>query len=226
MKLIKALHILTILFASFQLCFAQDKSKAELFVEYDKAGCELLLSGTDAFINKLLDVPNSTGYVVIHPEKKFPNKGRWYEQLIRSEAHFAEFDKTRLKIIRSSQKDAAGIKFWIVPKDADKPDFVEEKWIEPVLDPTKPFLFGSVWNDDPCPVFIPDTYAGFLKAHPNTEGRIVIFNRSKKQFRNEANTWLKLFTKDFRIPRNRLKTFYGKNMRFTDVEFWIVPRKN
>jgi hypothetical protein len=37
--------------------------------------------------------------------------------------------------------------------------------------------------------------------------------------------WLKLFTEDYKLPRQRLKFFFAKNNGRPDVEFWIVPKK-
>ena len=85
---------------------------------------------------------------------------------------------------------------------------------------------GSIWNDDACPLFIPENYAKIIKENPNVRGHIVIFNPAKKESRREIEEWVKLLTEEYKVPRNRLKIFFGKNNAIPDlVEFWIVPRK-
>lgn len=226
MKLPKIFLRLLILLISLQFGFGQEKPEAVLESEFGKIPCGQFLSRTDSFFYGLMYDPKSTGYAVIYSDRKDPGNGIWYEKLIISLIYRRKFDKSRLIIIRGEKRETVSIEFWKVPLGAETPKFIEADWSESLPDPTKPFVFGSIDDDNVCPTFIPETYADFIKANPDVLGQLVIFDSSKIQRKARAAEWLKIFTKDFKIPRKRFKVFFVKaNKNLPHVEFWIVPKK-
>ena len=90
---------------------------------------------------------------------------------------------------------------------------------------SKPFVFGSYYDDDPCPTFSRRNYAELLLANSNLRGHLVIHPQSRR-FRNAiAVEWLKEFNNEFHVPSNRFRIFYAKPSKWSFVEFWIVPTK-
>ena len=225
MKLLKGSSILLIFLVSSLVCFGQEKSEANLVDRFGDLSCEDILSRIDYFMYLLSEDPKAQGYVVIYPEKDSIKRALRFERLINGSIYSRRFDKSRIILIRNKEDDAAMVELWKVPFGAEKPFFVEEKWVDVPIEKRKPFIFGSVFVDEVCPTFIPENYANLIKENPNLRGHIVVFNKSKKEAQIEMKEWLKIFTEEYKVPRNRLKIFFGRNEGMPDVEFWIVPRK-
>lgn len=226
MKLQRILFVWTILFASVPLYLGQEKPKAGLADKFGNIVCEDFSARTDAlFQYHLWNDPTSTVYVVFYPAKNFSRKIFEFERMIKRKLHLSKIDKTRLKIIRGVKRDSFEGEFWVVPSGADKPDFEGEEQLETLPDLTKPFIFDSAADEGVCPTFIPEQYADLIKENADVRGHIVIFDSSKINRRETANYWLETFTKELKVPRNRLKIFFAKDKNFPYVEFWLVPRK-
>lgn len=66
MKLYKNLFVLIILFVTIQICFGQEKPKAELIDEFGDTSCENLIAGQDFLLSSLQSDPTAVGYAVIY----------------------------------------------------------------------------------------------------------------------------------------------------------------
>jgi hypothetical protein len=227
MSLVKGLFMPLILFASLEVGFGQEKSQAVRVDTFTNLSCGEIMGRTDAFFHELWKDPQSQGYVVISPKKTSIKEALRLKRIINANIYLRSFDKSKITLVHNKENnyEEATVEFWKVPFDAEKPSFVEEKWAETAIALTKPFIFGSIWSDDACPLFIPENYANLIKENPHLRGHIVIFNQSIKESHSEMEKWLKIFTEDYKVPRNRLKIFFGKNKGIPDMEFWIVPRK-
>lgn len=229
MKLTTAFFILLILFTCSHICFSQEEQKAVLYSAVGNVVEEEFAAHFDAFMQELARNPNLQGYAVIHPklnstEQNFKRE-RGYERFIKNRISIVKFDKSRINIVRSNDKDEIEVEFWTVPPGAEKPFPIEEKWAETLPDLTKPFVFGISYFEEIFASFIPEFYADHIRNNANLRGHIVIFNKSKIEASYEAKRWLKILTKEYKIPRNRLKVFFAKNDGSIDAEFWLVPQK-
>ncbi|MDQ3798299.1 MAG: hypothetical protein M3384_02515, partial [Acidobacteriota bacterium] len=137
----------------------------------------------------------------------------------------SNLDEKRFLVVRGAEKDELEIEFWEVPRGAEKPFSILEIWLEEPWDLSKAFIFDFEEDDYAYPSFAPRRFAKLLNENPNLRAHIVIFNKSGKAAREEMRRWLKMFTEDYKLPRNRLKFFFAKNNGRPDVEFWIVPKK-
>jgi hypothetical protein len=230
--------LLIILFASSQLCFGQDKSEAVLFDSFNKVVPEEMAARLESFITELRSEPNSQGYVLIYPEKDSIKQNfrleRRYEKFIKEIISLVRFDKNRILIVRSKEAETVKVEFWKVPPGIDKPFSVEDKWSETLPDLTKPFIFGFTHPEEIFPNFTPEFYADYLKNNENLRGHIVVFNNFNNS-REDANKWIKVLTEEYKVPRNRLKVFFGKTngsiiylgkgLLPVEAEFWLVPKK-
>ena len=229
MKLQKYFYVLIILFASIQICFGQERPKAELIDEFGLIGCEGILSRIDNFMVEIMNEPNSVGYAVIYGKKNKALDSLQYEGWINGNVRFRRFNEDRLITIRGKEQDNLKIELWIVPAGIEKPFFTESKW-NLDLSGIKPFIFfADNYDAGICPGNPLATYAELLFANPNFRGHIVFQDKTDKKFRIREKEILDELVNYYKIPRNRLKLFYDKDKNypyhFTNVEFWLVPKR-
>ena len=229
MKLQKVSIVLVVLFASLQICFGQEKPKAELVDEFGKIVCEDLQVRTDIFYrNGLGSNSSSTGYIVINGSKNNSLEKYLLEVRFKSAIISNKYDFNRVVFIHGKDGDSTHGQFWIVPAGADKPDFNEANWdyALPELNKASKFYERNWENfDDICPSNInlsEELYAKILLGNPNFRGNFVINRNSSKNIKKEL---LKTFVNKYKIPANRLKFFYDANGYPDNVEYWIVPPK-
>lgn len=185
----------------------------------------------DNFVVHLSHNPDSDGYVVIYPAEKnsikedFKREKRLKDGIINRFYQISGLDEKRFLIVRGKEKAEMEIELWEVPTGAEKPFSVLEVWQEETLDLSKAFIYDSEDIDDAYPSFAPRRFAKLLNENPHLRAHIVIFNKTKKEARAEMQNWLKRFTEDYKLPRERLKFFFARNNGVPDVEFWLVPKK-
>ena len=228
MKLQKVFLILIVLFA-LQICFGQEKPKAELVDEFGKINCEELQARTDGFYqNGLRSNPSSTGYIVIFGNKNNSLEKYLLEVRFKSAVISQKYEFNRVVFVRGKNNDSTHGQFWLVPAGAEKPNFDEENWDYSLPELNKAVKFHERnWEnfDNICPSnrnFSEELYAKLLLGNPGFRGNIVINENSSKNLKKEL---LKTFVNKYKIPLNRLKFFYDANGYPDNVEYWIVPPK-
>lgn len=212
-----------ILFAVVLFCFGQDSPTAKLTDEFGSINCEDVLARVDNFMIEITDAPASVGYAVIYPDKVMRKEAFEQESWIIGNIIFRDFPKDRLLVVRGEEKDELQVQFWLVPAGTEKPKFNDDKWSYFVKGSSKPFVFFDTYPNEACLSTRSQTYVDFLADNPGTRGHIVIFNKPRHKARKEAEKWLKIFTKDGRVSRDRFKVFFAKNTGIADAEFWVVP---
>jgi hypothetical protein len=249
MKSQKMFLVLIILFASFQICFGQEK-KAEiiLFDSVVEPECELLLNRLDSLAYEIQNTPNSVGYVVIYGGSN-PIENIFYERAVKGHANFRKLDESRHRVITAKPEQKLKIEFCI-SKNKDKPSISEEtfKYTLPEnnarilfaedstevvkIDGRLTYLLGS------CEVCCITTVnlnllSKFLEANPNFNAQIIIYNKSAKRANQLSKLIIKENTEDYKIPSSRLETTYGgidKEIaelpnNISTVKVWLVPQK-
>lgn len=227
MRILKISLLLLILPLYTQICFGQQKA-AVMAGTFQRIQLGELWARIDVFIQQLQQNQESEGYVVIYPKKGSTARDLVLQERLAREINnrtyqHKDFDEGRVKIILSKEKGEFVVELWEVPDGAEKPFAVERVWAEKPPDLTKPFIFGTEYIEDYYSRFAPKRYANLIKNNPNLRGHVVIFNRSGKEGRAEAEEWLKIFTEEYKVPQSRLKIFFGRNKGNPDVEFWLVP---
>lgn len=225
MKFCNVFFPLLILLSGFETGFGQEAPKAILVDKFDAMTCKIAMAKLDAFYTDLAKNPNSTGYIVIYPDKTSIKKGFAYERWIKNYIVFKKYDAKRVVTLRGSKSAAPRIELWNVTFGADQSFYVEEKWTPAFPEVNKAFVFVSFYADTICPSFNLRDYADFLLSDTNLRGHLVVFNKSPRESQREAQNWLAALTKDYKIPRNRLRVFFAKNISAPEIEFWIVPRR-
>lgn len=225
MRLSTTILTFLIFFGSVQFCLGQEKPQAVLFDQFGGVPCDDFLMRIDMFFNELQNDPNSTGYAVIYTRENLSKLSIWRLNVIGGQIDFRKFDPSRISIVRAKKDTEIQIEFWRVPAGADRPSFGEE-WSNVLPSSAKPFIFTTSFYDHICPVIGVREYWAFLEANPDSMGHLAVYQTPKRKAKKEADFWLKILSKDHKIPRNRLKVFYGKADRPTSgTEFWIVPAK-
>ena len=134
MKLQNTFFTLLILFVFSQVCFGQEKPKAELIDKFSQIPADELFARIDVFMLEILKDNSSQGYVVIYPAldsvKKDFRTERRYESLINKLLYHRKFYKSRISITRSEEKQAVEFELWKVPIKAEKTFVLEDKWSE------------------------------------------------------------------------------------------------
>ena len=230
MKLQKTFFILLILFISLQICFGQEKPKAELIDNFGKVSCEEYWARLDNFFNLLHSEPTLTGYIILYGEKNSSHTNLRYERITDGIVKFGNRERSRLVIIRGTEKDSVQIEFWKVPAGAENPPFfVGEKDL--TVKQNKPFILkGYSDGDGICPINTSaKLFADYLSASPNMRAHIVITGKPTNNFVNTEKDLLNQLVNEYKISSDRLKFFYVKAKtfpyEFANVEYWLVPRK-
>lgn len=222
----KPLHLLIVLFASFQLCFGQEKPKAEIIDVIGKATCDDLTSRLESVSSSLNLRPNSKAYIITFGDKINQFEKYHREQLIKGYSGFVKINPNRLVFLHGKDKENVESEIWIVPEGANKPVFEEDNWDYKVPQIKKPFIiYNNLFVQDTCPsIFSISFYSQLLIANSNFYGHLVIYEETAKKFRQVEKELLDEIVGQSKVPRNKIKTFYVKN-ELSDVDFWIVPRK-
>jgi hypothetical protein len=220
----RILFALFLLILSFQVSIGQEKPKAELFAEIRIATCEDISNQISSFVQNVLLVTNSNGYFVIYANDKKPKQNRFYENLIIVAMYNNKIDENRYEIVQGENGGKGGIEIWNLLNGAKKPVLLKPIRIEP-LDLGKPFIFNTFYDDGVCQTFVPEIYAELIKQNANINGHIVISNSDKKYRKEISDELLKDFTQNYNVPRNRLRVFFAENKLFTNIEYWLVPKK-
>ena len=130
MKLQKIFFTFTFIFSLSSVTFSQESSNLKLAAIYPH-NCEFVNQHVDFLIEELEKHPNSKGFIVINWQPIKTNKlnriGFIYEDIMSLEIKRKNFNKSRLKILRSN-KDKLQIDFYLISNEDDKPNFYEIAW--------------------------------------------------------------------------------------------------
>ncbi len=221
--------VLAILFASLQICFAQEKPKAELYDEVVNMPCDELKGRIEGFFVQLGNNPNSTGLIIIYGEQNNQLRNYQYKSLIKDIiVNMGNYDVSRVTFVHARSEKKLRVQFWLVPLEAEKIRYDEENWDYVLTAAKKPFIFD--YDDDypesDCPTkFDSAFYAKLLLTNPNLRGHIVIRQRSVAGFNKIRKELSKKIIQINKTPLDKIKFFYAKPDRYTAVEYWLVPLK-
>lgn len=228
MKLQKIFFILLILFVSLQICFGQEKPKAELIDEFGKISCEEYWARLDNLFTLLHSKPTLTGYIILYGEKNSLYTNLRYERITDGIVRFGNRERSRLVIIRGAEKENIHVQFWKVPAGAENPPFLAGE-TDLTVKQNKPFILGGYSaGGGICPTNTSvKLFADYLSANPNMRAHIVITDKPTKNFIDSKKDLLNQLVNEHKISPDRLKFFYVKDktypFEFADVEYWLIP---
>lgn len=238
--LIAAFIILTVQFS----VLAQDEPQAVLIDEFGKICSEDVSARYDHFMIELQNQPDAQGYVFVTGENAQDGTNLLYESFFSTiYPNRRGFDKNRITIVRMPDADARQTSFWLVPSGAEVPlpeKSVETKDKNPVkrFQRTSAFIEKYPDSDEQYPKdefvngfyhlgcdFAPNlsVFAEELLKDENLTGYLIIY-ADKKQSKKINKLANKILTKTHKVPKNRLKTIYGKPQEEPEIELWFVPK--
>jgi hypothetical protein len=228
MKLQKTFFILLILFISLQICFGQEKPKAELIDEFHRVPCDETLARVNNFVAELTNEPNSKGLVISFGKKEKDLQNLRYEQLIKNAVKVLRFDINHIIFAHGENEETLRLQLWKIPVGVDFPAFRRGEWSYSLAGTIKPYIYDTtVSNDDICPPTTDsELYSKLLFANSNFRGHLVIYTQSIEKFRQTKNELLKEIVDTYKVPRIQLKFFYIKSKAdYFNIEYWLVPQK-
>ena len=246
MKLIILSLILAVLFTSFQVCLGQKESKPILYKELVEEYCnEIWKRDVDLFLNEASKYPDSKVYILFNGKNSLEGKNLLYLEQSRNYIKFRGFDVNRVVTVRGENKDKMTLQLWIVPTDAVPPT-VSKNFVKEKIDST--ILFDKSWADwyqgvvlewtiysysyvnEGCGVDLNmKAFAETLNSQSNLTGYLVVytkFGKGKRQAKKVTDFALKELTRQYKVPKSRLKTIYGGNGNEPELELWFVPDGN
>lgn len=246
MKLQKYFLILIFLFVSFQICFGQEKQPdLKLYASLVEPNCEYLLAHLDGFFIETFKNPDNFGYIVIQGGAN-PIKVKFFETAIRNYIRFRGVNQDHLTIFTSNSGGELKINFYISKDEKVKPNISIFSYKLSTDDKSILFTRFSVEiaKIDNRLTFIADCgccieyvnlslLSEFLKANPNLNASIKIYNKTRKRAKQLENLIKTEATYEYKIQITRLKFNYGgidgsiKQMpnSFSTVEINLVPAK-
>jgi hypothetical protein len=243
MKPPKYIFALLILFASFQICFAQTKSNVKLFDKFGSLNYSDLRGRMDNFLVALRDEPNSVGLIVFNNQTEPMILLAFYEDTLKYHVKARRFPENRIRFVKAIPQSDFKVEFWISRND-EKP-VVEEAENHLVLNPSNCYLFAD------NPVFIYEgkleyshesecileavnfkLLAEYLNANPEMNAQIFVYNNKMSRANQLINLIVSEATKDYEISRNRFKIKYGGidqgiaqlPSNISTVKVWLVPK--
>lgn len=246
------LKTILIIFVISHYSFSQESPQAELVDKFGEITGEDYIARLDNLLNILTNNPKSKGYVVIEnptSEKltgRKRNLGIRYEQM--GKGHFKaranldnvknKFNENNVNFIRAVAGENFKISLWVIPENAEKPDFNEVKWDFKTLSDIKPFIFTTSDLHNQSMFYSPEylglnLFVEYLESNPTSRGNFVINALSKRQYNKERLKIKKILVEKYKVDTKRINFFYVQVKKVTrrfpvdyypQVEVWFLPK--
>jgi hypothetical protein len=197
------------------------------------------MSRYDGFMNTISTSPGSTGFIVFYGDASAEGKNLLFiKYLTKSYPNQRKFDESRIKLVRGKNQDRLKIQFWIAPPGANAPK-PDQEFSEPTFYGTTRYdvaqaefhksfgelkVFDDGFFDLGCN-FPPNLsqFAKILRSNKNLTGYLVVYNSNKGQAKKILDYSVEGLVKNYKAPKNRLKTIYAGKDDDRRMEFWFVP---
>jgi hypothetical protein len=208
--------------------FTQDNPKPEQIDQFGRPNCEDLAVRSQNFANQISMDPSSKGLVIVNASiaRRAIVQGQ-FRAIIATFAYFNAED--RVEFVLNPESNDEVWELWKIPVGAAEPAYEGEKWILPVPDLKKAFIYGYEDEDGICPpTFVIRKFAELLTNNPSSRANIVVKNGTMYRYsaRGFADRWVGELTRKFSVSKNRIRVFYVRgDSPLTYVEFWFVPAR-
>lgn len=217
--------------------------KARLIDKFaaSRGNCEYVQANLDSFMIDLNNDPDAQGYILIYGTRRAIAAA---ERIVKGFIRFRRYDDpSRITTLTASGTNPANMELWIVPAGVPAPELSPQVEIneppEPEIKPVvmkKPYIFdsdfvaldgGSCVSDEQSLDI--GSYALALTENPKSRGNIVIYETSKKSFREKEREIL-AGLKESGLDRRKINTFFVKVKPATiaklgeGIELWLLPK--
>ncbi len=224
MKLRRFLFVFLILLVAFQFCFSQGKPKAVLIDKFGKIINDELQARIENFYSSTYDT-NSKGYVIVHGTKDDQLTKYTFERHIKGCFRWGKWSNENFIFVLGEDRIELEVELWKVPSGAGKPQYAEtprDYKLPKLTEPRKIYLLNIA--DEYCPLYFNvEFYSQFLKANFNLTGKIVIYEKTLKNYQREKRKYLRELTETNNISAERIVFVRGKYYGEPDAEFWYIP---
>jgi len=227
MKKIINQFIFIILIACFQICFAQDSSKAVLVDKIGPSfGCCDFSARLDNWFGSVSNTPNSIGYAVIRGHKNNLLQRISLKEMIYGQLRFRfieEPEKEKFVVVEGELTEDLSIELWIVSKKSKTPFETNTKW-DYSLPLNKNLLYYDSSNDGgTCPdIDRVKVIAELLQVNQNLRANVVFYENKMNGFRKRKVEFLKEMNV---VSQDQLR-FYRSTQKYEGhFEVWLVPKK-
>lgn len=227
MKLHKIIFTHLLLITTLQICFGQEKPKAELITGFNgRISNDSLLTMADLF-QTVLSESDSIGYIILYDVEDNPFYKYLYRRRIKSCFDRRGYTNENNVFLFGKNKNELQIEFWKVPKHSEilKLNTISQDY--KISDFKKPHLiYDDNWEEDYCPLnFDLKFYSEFLKANPNLIGKIIISEQNFKNYQKQRFKYFRELTEIYKVLPQQIKFVRGKYYRSPNNQFWYVPKK-
>jgi len=246
-KLKIAIITIYALLLTAQFCFGQnDQKESVIFSELKDQYCsEYLDAELDRYLFELQSNTSIKGHIVFYGKNAQEGRNIQYLNALKSFITHKNFDPDRVIVNRGENLDKMIMQFWIVPHGASAPKlekiFVNEK-INSVTRFDAAWADWHKWTGSEWTIYSYSfvnwgcemdlnmkSFAEILNSQTQLTGYLVVYTGSgkgKNQGRKVTNFAIKELTKQYKVPKSRLKTIYGGNRNEPELELWFVPNGN
>ena len=233
--------LLIILFSFLQICFSQSEIKPILFIEIADEYCsEYLAYQLDMFSIQLNNNPDSRAYIIFHGRDTQEGKNLSYLKYFPRYLS-QRFNTDKIITIRGENKDKMTAQLWVIPNGA-KPPIIEKSFVKKEITSTTLFdkswadwhkayntewtIYGYSFVEWGCEMDLNmEAFAETLRSQSNLTGYLVVypkFGKGKNQAKKVTDFAIKELTRQYKVPKERLKTIYGGNRNRPELELWFV----
>jgi hypothetical protein len=226
MKLHQLFFTFLLLLAAFQFCFSQEAPKAVLFDKFGRVGNDELQAHIDPFYSSVRDT-NSKGYIIVYGTKDDQLTKYIFERHIKGCFRYRKLPDEIFIFALGEDRNKFETELWQVPDGAEKPLFTETPRDYKISKLTEPRMISILSSDDDyCPLgFDMEFYSKFLKANSYINGKIIIREKTYKDYQKEKQKYLLELIETNKVSVRQIKIVRGKYNGASDAEFWYVPKK-
>lgn len=222
MKPCKLFFTFSLLLLVIQVCFGQEKSSAVLVSEFNIMTCDYLDAQLQYFAQNEIIKDDSIGYIVFHGKKNSLFQNLRYERIILGR----RFDPKRIILARGAEEDSYRIQLWKVSQNEEGQFQPKLGWDLSLSNIKKPYnFFSSLIVDDGICYSTGEIkqFAELLASNPNFNGRIVIYEKSIKDFRQAKEELQSNLIDDYKVSRQQLEIVFVKK-NDSAIKYWLVPK--
>jgi hypothetical protein len=208
------------------VCFGQNQTERPSMDDFETLTGDNLQGRIDNFV-KALSQNNSRGLIILYAPKGGSILRYIFEGRVKGCFKMWKIDESNIAYIFAEGRDDIYMQFWEIPPKAPPPELTEVPHDYKLADLSKPVMIDNLYKKVVyCPLsFDMKFYARFLKANPNIDAKIVIYEKTLTAYEKERLKYFQELTESEQIPPQRITFVKGKFNSVPDAEFWLVPVK-
>lgn len=184
--------------------------------------CEYQRAQIDNLLTMLKDAPEHVGLIIIHGEHSDPIIAYKQKATITDHLRFRKVDSNKIVFQLGESESKFRTELWkVLANDSHRSspwDYKIEDLKSAVLVHSKSWTDGiGCWY-----VFNLQFYSEFLTANDNLIGRVIIRDKSVREYSKIKTRIADELIKKYKIPKNKIEFGFIQS-EWSDIEYWYVP---